>query len=238
VGSLCRVRSLVVTDTFGERTMVEHVADVDGSTGAWRMFEPSPVRAAGAPTTRHPLLVLAPTARHLVQGQLVEEVRLLRDEMANMAWAVERRVDGPAGWPVERSLVADERRAAEDAIAPVGAGQPPAATLHYRIAAPVPDNWYPLLPVRVGGRSTALRLGKVATGAPPPAPPQGRLLAFGSSNVLIHEEEVPREGVQLTRAWHQARWSDGSAHVWIGRRRRPGRGEGSSGVRFDSAEPQ
>ena len=50
----------------------------------------------------------------------------------------------------------------------------------------------------------------------------------------ICEEEVPREGARVTRSYQLARWLDGSTHLWMGRRKQVGRGEGSSGLRFDS----
>ena len=60
-------------------------------------------------------------------------------------------------------------------------------------------------------------------------PDPGRALA-------LYEEEVPREGVRVTRSYQYTRWFDGSTHVWIGRRKQIGRGEGSSGLRFDVIE--
>jgi hypothetical protein len=50
----------------------------------------------------------------------------------------------------------------------------------------------------------------------------------------IFEEEVPREGIRVTRSYQLTRWHDGSTHLWVGRRKRVGRGEGSSGLRFDT----
>jgi hypothetical protein len=52
----------------------------------------------------------------------------------------------------------------------------------------------------------------------------------------IYEEEVPRSGVRLERRWQFGRWHDGSFHVWLQRRKRAGRGERSSGVRWDLLE--
>jgi hypothetical protein len=65
----------------------------------------------------------------------------------------------------------------------------------------------------------------------------GRILEAGQPLTLF-EEEVPRSGARITRAWQLARWIDGSTHLWIGRRKQPGRGEGSSGLRFDVLERQ
>jgi hypothetical protein len=53
------------------------------------------------------------------------------------------------------------------------------------------------------------------------------------SPLLMPEEEVPREGVVVRRAYQAARSADGRLHVWVGHRASVGRGEGSSGLRFD-----
>jgi hypothetical protein len=65
---------------------------------------------------------------------------------------------------------------------------------------------------------------------------RGRILnpdGPGPAGLAIHEEEVPREGVRVVRTFQLARWQDGSTHLWIGRQKSVGRGEGSSGLRFD-----
>ena len=48
------------------------------------------------------LLFLPPVAAQLITSEPVEDVLLLRDEMANLAWAVERRYEGETGNAVER----------------------------------------------------------------------------------------------------------------------------------------
>jgi hypothetical protein len=50
----------------------------------------------------------------------------------------------------------------------------------------------------------------------------------------LHEEEIPRAGVQVTQSFQRTRWRDGRAWVWLGVRKQTGRGEGSSGLAFDS----
>ena len=51
--------------------------------------------------------------------------------------------------------------------------------------------------------------------------------------ITLREDEVPREGARVTRAYQLARWFDGGTYLWLGRRKTVGRGEGSSGLRFD-----
>ncbi len=240
VGSLCTTRSLVVTDTFGERTLVKPSAQADGGTSPWRMFtlsddrlEPPPSAPAGA------AFLLAPVLGPSLGSEELEDVLLLRDEMANMAWAVERKVESPAGIPLDRHQALQEVRQREEQaqeLADPGSTSPSAGPLRYQAMSDVPDQWFPLLPAKTGPRSIALRLGDVP-GRPASAKPVGRVLAGLGPKLLVPEEEVQREGTRVTRAWQYARWIDGSTWVWVGRRRRIGRGEGSSGLRFDEAVP-
>jgi hypothetical protein len=145
-------------------------------------------------------------------------------------FGVERIVEGPAGQPVNRfedyQANRSERERAE-------------APLTYRLATRIPDYWIPLVPVQSADkRSVRLVRGRLMTsandGTTLPAP-RGRILEPGKP-LSLFEEEVPRSGARITRAWQYARWTDGSAHLWIGRRKQPGRGEGSSGLRFDVLE--
>ena len=66
--------------------------------------------------------------------------------------------------------------------------------------------------------------------------PEGHILE-PETDLRLQEEEVPRAGAHVTRAYQYTRWTDGSAHLWMGRRKRPGRGEGWSGLRYDLIEP-
>lgn len=54
---------------------------------------------------------------------------------------------------------------------------------------------------------------------------------------FINEEEIPYAGTVVTRSYQRARWYDGRACLWIGRRRETGRGVGNSTLRFDQIEP-
>ncbi|HEX8003329.1 MAG TPA: hypothetical protein VF519_11615 [Mycobacteriales bacterium] len=39
----------------------------------------------------------------------------------------------------------------------------------------------------------------------------------------------------MTRTYAYTRGADGATYVWVGRRKRPGRGEASSGLVYDTA---
>lgn len=202
----------------------------------------------GAPRMARDLFFLPPTLPGVHEGRPVEEVAFLRDEMANLAWAVERRVPGASGEGMDRTLEAS-RRAAHQALPGIEAD----ATLIYRLATEVPEHWIPLVPVHdpctgTGAlfgiqleRGTMIRTG--LDGVRHPIQPRGLLLRTDpavapedETPLRLEEEEVPREGAIVTRRYQFSRWLDGRSCLWLGRRKMVGRGEGSSGLRFDLAE--
>ena len=119
-------------------------------------------------------------------------------------------------------------------------GAPVAAELVYRLATEVPAHWLPYVPVAAAGSSRTApvielqRRAMLRTqddGTRQRVLPRGQLL--GQADRLA-EEEVPREGAIVERAFQYARWFDGQALLWVGRRKTAGRGEGASGLRFDT----
>jgi hypothetical protein len=235
VGSLYRTRSLVVTDTFGVRTLIKPSSELDATHHAWRMFQHSYLRESGFGMPASNLFFLAPSALKSLESRPIEEALFLRDEMANVAWAVERLVEGPADRPLNRFESYLERQRRREQGSPI---QPATASdaLRYRLATEIPDYWVPLLPVRTE-QGLRLRRGAVldTEGSPEPVQSMGRILESGQE-LSLFEEEVPREGVRVTRNYQFTRWIDGSSHLWLGRRKGVGRGEGSSGARFDSLD--
>jgi IPT/TIG domain len=227
VGSATRIAALKITDTFGTRT---DLAPFD-TTGTWRMFEPS----ADGNTTKK-LLIVPPTAATPLSSEPIERVLVLRDELANLAWAIERVVEDPAGRPADRL----ERYHAELATADSQAPPPPTITngepsLRYQLATSVPDFWIPLVPVRLGD-STRLQRGILRQIGPDgkqhDTHAEGRILT-AANPLVLYEEEAPREPIEVTRSYQYGRWSDGTSHLWIGRSKQPGPSESSSGLRFD-----
>jgi hypothetical protein len=217
-------------------TPVARSRDADGAP--WSVFELS-----GGPAARD-WLFLAPTLAQTIAGEPVEEVALVRDEMANMVWGIERRVQGVSGDSYDRG---DEssRRAAQQQLS----GPPVDAPLVYRLATSVPEHWIPFVPVPAEGSTPTdpviqlqrrALLRTEADGERRTVQPRGVLLrsdprrpADAEAPLRIEEEEVPREGVVVERTFQFARWLDGRALLWLGRRKRAGRGEGASGLRFD-----
>ena len=240
-GSLTVVERMVVTDTFGQERTVERAGR---DTPAWSLFT--------VEGTDEGLLVL-PSGRGLV-GEPVERISLVRDELANLAWAIEReytddqgrRVDRPAAWIADRAAFdaahdrADGGNGADGADggngaggAAAGGGAPSAPPPAYVVQTVVPDYWLPLVPRALSLGSIRFELVPLLQGDGASGP-RGRLLADDS---WVHEEEVPREGAVVTRRPVLARWFDGSLHAWTRREKTPGRGESSSGLAFDTVRP-
>ncbi len=91
VGTACRVASLRVHDVFGEVTTVERAEEY---SRGWSMFSTS------APDEVVKFFHLPATSSFTAQqGPVREEVRFLRDEGANLAWAVEETVSDAIGVP-------------------------------------------------------------------------------------------------------------------------------------------
>lgn len=72
-------------------------------------------------------------------------------------------------------------------------------------------------------------------GQPRDVLPEGQILS--PEPLVLWQEEVPREGAEVTRRYNLARGGDGTPYLWRSRRKRTGRGEGSSGLRYDDTVP-
>lgn len=228
VGSLCRIRSLVVTDTFGRRTLVLSHRAVDGADSPWRMFDLARSGSAGADEQ---LLFVPPTLSTSLHGPDLEDVLLRRDEMANLGWAIERTVASAIGTPIHRAEETSQEASRSDGSDSSDASGE--AEFTYRLTTDVPDHWIPLVPVATGPATIRLRRGRMAGATAPQA--RGRVLQ--AEGLSLFEEEVPRCGARVTRGYQYARWIDGSTHLWLARRKRLRGGEAWSGLRFDVVEP-
>jgi hypothetical protein len=231
VGSINRVDSLVVTDSFGVRTLLKPIGTWGTVARNFSMWQHANVRRPGTeelPGRHANTFFLPPAIGQIMDSAALEDVRLMRDEMANVAWAIERSIENAT----EQPRIYREPAPAQSAPAPAP------DTARYVLSSSVPGNWIPLLPVQMRSaknnlvqrlkRGTMLQID----GSPTPHPAQSQALNVGAE-LLLYDAEVPREGVHVTRARRTSRWVDGSTWVWTAFRKQIGRGEGSSGLEFD-----
>ena len=233
-GTLSALDEVIVTNTFGERYLMP---TTDAADTPWSMFRHS-VAGQRPDASVLSLLPVVPTAH---EGEPIEEVLFMRDEMANLAWAVVKIQQGADGRP---------ERLSGDAPAPELPPPADAQALRYQLQSNIPRAWVPLVPVQInesleGGAPVPtghvrLRRGRLAL-AGGQAQPRTRALVLepGRPRFDIHEEEIPRSGLRVTRVPIVTRWLGGTTLRWTARRKRTGKGEGSSNLRFDQAiEPR
>jgi hypothetical protein len=256
-GAIATIRGFVVQNVFGERFWL--TAAGSGPDDAWQRWSMFTVNVAGGgDVAADTSLLLMPTVSKIQQGPLAEDVWLVRDEVANMVWAVEKTVplasgDSKPGLETARQTLAFyQAQLARSGAPPPPPPPPPAAgaSVRYRLMTTVPENWIPFVPVHVDGDNREIQLQRAALprileGDPDPpvkVQPRTMLMRQGLDAVppqpyLLHEEEVSRAGTRVTQAYQRTRWTDGRVYTWLRVRRQTGRGEGSSGLAFDQIAP-
>jgi hypothetical protein len=147
---------------------------------------------------------------------------------------VERLVEGPLGRALDRARAWSSSR--PPSAPPKADDGPPDDQWEYHVESPPPPWWIPLLPRR-DANTAQMRLRRARMRAWDDLPRgeagvKGTLLV-PDRPLRVREEEVPAAGVTVERRWQFARWHDGSTHLWLQHRKRPGRGERSSGIRWD-----
>jgi hypothetical protein len=250
--SIVKIKGLAVTNVFGERFWIDAAGSgPDDSWQRWSMFTVSTKGKANeiADTS----LLILPTVPKVQEGRPLEEALMIRDEVANMVWGIERTIPAPSGASKLGSEAAIEtlnfyRRLLAQNPPPT---TPPVlleneARIRYQVMNTVPENWIPFIPVHIENDNRQIQLQRasmprILEGDPaPPAKvkPRTTLLREGLDELtpqayFLHEEEVPRAGVRVTQSFQRTRWRDGQVFVWLGVRKQTGRGEGSSLLEFD-----
>ncbi len=236
VGSVFRTDVLEVTDTFGTVTAIPASTVLDETDERWGFFHLSDAPGpATAPRRPSPIFILPPVLATSRDGPPVEEVLLLRDEMANLAWGVERQIEGSRGRGIDRGEIYQRRRAA----APPGDVTGAEAAIRYRMQGRVPDYWIPLMPVRAPGSARSIRLQRGSVRDPDTGElhrPLGRILV-PDQPLFVDEEEAPRAVLRVVRAPQYARWTAGETYLWMARKKGVGPRIGWSGLRFDEIRP-
>lgn len=199
VASMTKIESLIVTDTFGVQTIIAPVDQVRPPYG-WRLWSVSGL----------PYLLLPPPETGFLIAEPVEKAVFVRDEAANLAWALQ--------------LLPQAATPAMVAAAAASAGD----LTYVPITAP-PDDRIPLVMTGTDGERLLVR-GKLTgqkTG------PQGNLLPV---NMRVRDEELPDAGLTLERRYELGRTPDGVMHLWVSKVKRMGARLPASGLTFDGLQ--
>lgn len=96
IGKVAEVKGIAISNVFNERFWIEPLREVPAENWEqWSLYTLSTMSAERQPPAAR--LVLLPTAPKVQESPAVEEVVLIRDEVANMVWGIERRIPLPSG---------------------------------------------------------------------------------------------------------------------------------------------
>ncbi|MGL1903511.1 MAG: hypothetical protein OCC49_15335 [Fibrobacterales bacterium] len=227
-GSVCRVKSALIKDTFGEYSYVPN--KITGNAGKdWDLFS----MYNDNPDEHIDGLVLFPSIHKVEDSAAIEQVTFKRDEMANMAWGVEEVISNNMGGSLSGHSYASQftlpEREAESS-----------ADLTYSLMSPIPFNWIPFVPVRTRGSISQIKLKR---GMLPD--PQGKKVIDGiepktallmpevGRSQYLQEEEILKGGITVTGSYQRTRWYNGKTINWYGYKKVPGKSLKESGMKLD-----
>lgn len=202
--------TVAVTDVFGDVTIA------NPPDGRWNLFRLD-TTASPPGLTR---IYLAAEPAQAMEGPALEEMHLLADEVANVAWAIERVVPQPLG----RGRTSRNRR--QPLARPRRRGssgrrrRPPRPETGFRSCPP------PSAGSRLGccGRSeTSARQDDCSVNCVPRVSRCTR-------------RKCRSKARRFHAGWQSARAIDGSLHFWIGRSKTPRRSDIAPALRFDVVE--
>ncbi|MBD1848272.1 hypothetical protein H6F89_33980 [Cyanobacteria bacterium FACHB-63] len=254
-GSIASVKGMAVTNVFGERIWVQPAGR--GQDDDWQRWSMFTISTRGQNAEADTSLLVLPTVPKIQEGRPLEEISLIRDEMANMVWGIETQIPLPSGDSKSGREAGFEsynyyKRLLEQDIESGVVVSPPEiynAPIRYQVMNRVPENWIPFIPVHVENDRRQIQLQRASmprilpgSTERPKVKPRTVLLREGLDNqtdpdkkrYFLHEEEVPRSGVSVSQSYQRTRWYGGQVFTWLGVRKQTGRGEGSSGLVFDS----
>lgn len=261
-GSIASVKGLSVTNVFGEKTWIEAAGKGDDeSWNRWNMFSLNIKGTQNKPADTS--LLILPTVEKIQEGKPLEEVVFIRDEVANMVWAIEKRIPLITGSPKHGAEAANDLRTFYQRILdkknevdglpiPIATLLENEAQIRYEIMNTVPENWIPFIAVGLDGSDRRMQLQRASmprilkndsAGNAKKIKPRTQLLREGLDDAVIkpyfiNAEEIPRAGVNVYQSFQRARWYDGKVVTWFGARKQTGRGEGHSGLAFDQIPPK
>jgi hypothetical protein len=143
VNTLCEIKGFVVTDVFGERTLIQAADEgADNNWQRWSMFNLSNVDHIGNYNRQ---FFLPSTLTQSMESDAIEQVNFIRDEMVNMVWGIEDIIPDATGKGINGHNAADKT-----GVLPVPINDS-TANIRYVLGTTVPENWIPFLPVQVPG---------------------------------------------------------------------------------------
>lgn len=181
IGDYVDVQELTVWDTFGFRSTINN-QNANGKPVSddvkWQLFTHAPADNVSKLDMNG--LLLPPVLPSTVEGDAVEEVMFVRDEMANMIWGIETKVQDGCGGVIDAEKLAnavagrisdvnDMRQTpgkvtvSEPVKGEVDVKRSKQSDFRYLLRTDVPLNWIPFVPQQIPGQyqEIAFRRGKM-----------------------------------------------------------------------------
>jgi hypothetical protein len=236
-GALHTIGQLTITNSFGDQpdnlgpVALSIPAFGSPATGTpdWCLFRQTVTQSDGIMANLNGLL-MPPSVASLERSDAAEEVILIRDDTADIGWAIERTILGADDRPLDRYSAAAQQT-------PLAALTPPpddGSTVRYLLETDVPVYCFPLVADPSGLPQLDLRvLRRVgADGQTHDVPPLGQLLPPLQTQPLFDQELAP-VGTTIRRRRYLSRGYDGEPLLWTGRERETGGQFGSIPLPFD-----
>jgi hypothetical protein len=252
VGATAKIKGIVVKDVFGQHTLVQHTSESPGITSdwsSWDMYSQSEASLNQGVDTADDSLFYAPSTKDLMISEAFEEVIFIKDEMANMVFAVEKKIWDDLGEGIDAIESASALKEFLLNRLPESMQSTEDAELRYELGNTIPMNWIPFIPVHLGsGTNRAIQLQRASMPLilsdydQIPIRPRTEFLRQGindddtlssSPKYFIHEEVIPRAGIKLEKKLQRTRWFNGKTYLWLSHSKSIGHGQGNSNLQFD-----
>jgi hypothetical protein len=236
-GTLSRITSLIVTDTFGVRTLIRSAEQtaVNASKPTWSMFKVS------GQNTRSEFIFMPPSLAVVENAAPLEKVLFLRDDLAALGWAVEHKLQGDLDTAVDAyQLYSGLQQAKQSSNTAPPSNTTPEPQLTYAVETLPPRNWIPMVPVQAPDGALYFRRGTMALPSGQPSSPElvkltpHALLLEPDQKLFVADHVISSAGVQVGRYFRRARSYKGENFLWLARKTSVGHGMGWSGLRYDS----
>ena len=250
-GTVADIMCVLVKDTFGEYLCIDHNAQENdgnlpnaGFIDRWAMFQnTSPQAYVREDFSSSKGFFVPPTISRGEIGRPVEEVHFLRDEMANMVWAVEENINDGCGGVRSGKTMADK---IEDILKKQEGDEVAVdedAEYSYLFQNRVPVNWIPFIPQKIKGeiRDILFRRGRMPVfynGGYHSVRPSTSILRTTKENgrvipFVVNEEELSAVGVKVMLTPQRVRWYNGESFMWYGLSKKFGGLQLNSGLMSD-----
>ena len=256
IGSFSKIEGLMITNVFGENLWISAAGNDPGTNWhRWTVFNNAQQDSMGLEINAP--LFLPPSCINSQEGSPMEEVFFVRDEIANMVFAIEANIQLPNGNVKRGKEAGEELKEYLQKFIPIVEPQGIVendAKFKYNLVNALPEHWIPFIPVLDDAGQTRVKLQRASfpriydnadkTQLLTKIEPRTTILREGldtsdaNRKYFIDLKEISRMGVRVSKSHQRTRWVNGEVINWIGLRKSTGKGEGSSGLAFDQIVPK